>query len=196
MNTARDITYKLGGTFAFGRGLAPCPICQPERRRDQRALSIRESNGKLLLHCFKSGCDFVDIARAVDLAPDRANCDWDNIHGNSEKQPQYRANRFREARSQWFIGEPISGTRGETYLCNRGITCPLPPSLRWTPKAFHSPSSSWHGAITADVTTGGIHRTFIDSSGKSASGVRQDDAGALFRRRSAAVKRTRASCRM
>ena len=62
---ARTLTYDLGGHWRNGRGQAPCPKCQPERRNDQRALSIAEANGSILLYCFKGGCSFVDIANAV-----------------------------------------------------------------------------------------------------------------------------------
>ena len=63
MTDAERITRALGGDWRHGQGLAPCPICQPEGRRDQRALSVSEKAGKLLLHCHKAGC-------AVRFGPD------------------------------------------------------------------------------------------------------------------------------
>ena len=49
MTDARTITMTLGGTWRASYGSCPCPVCQPERRPDQRALSVTEAGGKLLL---------------------------------------------------------------------------------------------------------------------------------------------------
>jgi hypothetical protein len=45
MNEAQRITQALGGDWRGGSGLAPCPVCQPEGRRDQRALSLSDNRG-------------------------------------------------------------------------------------------------------------------------------------------------------
>ncbi|MEL6794654.1 MAG: virulence-associated protein E, partial [Pseudomonadota bacterium] len=63
MNAER-ITRDLGGRWRAGAGSAPCPVCQPERRRDQTALSLRDGDKGVLLFCHKSGCAFADIAEA------------------------------------------------------------------------------------------------------------------------------------
>lgn len=73
---ARTLTKKLKGVWLGSSGEAPCPVCQPEGRRDQHALSITWKEGRLLLNCKKSRCDFRDILRAADfdLKPEqRAN---------------------------------------------------------------------------------------------------------------------------
>ena len=49
MMDGRTIAHNLGGAWRNGRGNAPCPICQPERRRDQTALSISEEGGNDVL---------------------------------------------------------------------------------------------------------------------------------------------------
>jgi phage/plasmid primase-like uncharacterized protein len=68
---AKTLTNKLGGQWMGGSGEAACPVCQPEKRRDQHSLSITWKGGKLLLNCKKGGCKFVDILRAAefDIAP-------------------------------------------------------------------------------------------------------------------------------
>lgn len=53
MTTAQDMTTALGGEWRGLHGLAPCPVCQIERRADQRALSLRDESGRLLAHCHK-----------------------------------------------------------------------------------------------------------------------------------------------
>ena len=70
------ITRASSGDWRHGQGLAPCPICQPEARRNQPALSISERGGRMLLHCHKSGCAVFHELRAKGLVglantPDR-----------------------------------------------------------------------------------------------------------------------------
>lgn len=88
---AHNITHQLGGTWRNGAGQAPCPICQPERRRDQNALSIGEGNGKVLLHCFKGGCSFVDIANAASLPLDAVRLDYEALQQRDARQSEYAA---------------------------------------------------------------------------------------------------------
>ena len=75
MIDGRQITNNLGGRWRNGRGQASCPVCQPERRRHQTALSISGSQGKILLHCFKRGCSFAEIANAISLPLEQAQVD-------------------------------------------------------------------------------------------------------------------------
>ena len=75
---AQTLTRQLGGTWHGGAGKAPCPVCQPERRRDQTALSLKDGkNGALLLYCFKSGCSFEDLTLTLSLPIKRAALDVD-----------------------------------------------------------------------------------------------------------------------
>jgi len=73
--TPREIITSLGGVWHGSYGTAACPCCQPERRRDQMALSICERGGTLLLRCHKSACTFKDITSLLGittpLAPKR-----------------------------------------------------------------------------------------------------------------------------
>ena len=64
-----NLSRNLGGEWYRSYGTAPCPVCQTERRKDQNALTINERDGKLLLHCKKSTCDFRDILIAAGVAP-------------------------------------------------------------------------------------------------------------------------------
>lgn len=162
----RTLTHNLGGAWRHGQGNAPCPICQPERRQDQTALSITEADGKLLLHCFKSGCSFVDIAKAASLPIERAQVDMEAVRETKRKQQEYRDAQLKKARSLWDVAKPINGTAGEAYLRGRGISCELPASLRWVPDIHHGPSMTWGAAIVSDVKpTDGVHRTFFDKKG-------------------------------
>ncbi len=162
---ARTLTHTLGGHWKNGRGQAPCPICQPERRRDQIALSISQQGGKLLLYCFKNHCSFVEIAQAANLPLGEAQIDFEAQKETERKQSEYQAVQLTKARSLWDATAPITGTKAEAYLKGRGITCDLPASLRFMPDIYHAPSASWTCAMVGNVSTGGVHRTFFDKQG-------------------------------
>jgi hypothetical protein len=44
MTDARDLTQALGGKWHGGYGAAPCPVCQPERRKGQNGLTLADGN--------------------------------------------------------------------------------------------------------------------------------------------------------
>lgn len=162
-----QLTHSLGGKWRNGRGQAPCPICQPERRRDQDALSISFSDGKLLLHCFKGNCSFVEIAYAAGLPLESVHIDPAAAREMEVRQAAYIAAKIASARSLWETAQPIAGTKAEAYLRAREITCALPGTLRFIPDIHHTPSDSWGSAMVANVeATGGVHRTFFDKQGK------------------------------
>ena len=162
---AQNLTSALGGEWHGHSGSAPCPVCQIERRSDQRGLSIRAESGALLAFCHKSGCDFRDIVRAAGLPRDALPTDPQAALEADAKREAYGAEQRAKARRLWATCKPLAGTRGEAYLREREITCPLPPSLGWAADAFHAPSARWLCAMVADVTSGGVHRTFFEKSG-------------------------------
>lgn len=165
MSQARDLTLALSGDWRGNHGSAHCPVCQPERRRDQRALSIREDGGWLLTYCHKAGCDFRAVIEAAGVPAATGKIDHLAAREVDKRRAAYEAEQGARARNLWEFGRPISGTKGETYLQGRGITCPLPPSLRWVADAFHGPSARWLSALVADVSSGGVHRTFFEKAG-------------------------------
>lgn len=170
MTDARTITLALDGDWRGHHGNAPCPVCQPERRRDQRALSLSGANGKLLMHCHKSGCGFHDILRAAGLPPEHLAPDTTARREAETKLAEYERAKLDKARAIWCRSSPISGTPGEAYLRGRGITCNLPPSLRWASDLHHGPSGRWLSAMVAEVSTGAVHRTFFENGGQRISG--------------------------
>lgn len=165
MSGARDLTQALAGHWRGNHGSAPCPICQPERRRDQHALSIREEAGRLLTFCHKSGCDFRAVTEAAGQTAATGAIDLQVAREADIRRTTYVAEQRGKARKLWELGRPISGTQGEVYLRSRGITCALPPSLRWVADTYHGPSARWLSAMVGDVSTGGVHRTFFEKSG-------------------------------
>ncbi len=167
---AATLTLALGGDWHGRSGNAPCPVCQPERRHNQRALSLRDDGGRLLAFCHKSGCAFRDIIGAAGLPQNAVRFDLLAAREVDLEREDYAARQLARARRLWDTCKPITGTKGEAYLRGRGITCPLPASLRWADDAFHGPSARWLSAMVGDVSAGGVHRTYFEKSGERICG--------------------------
>jgi hypothetical protein len=175
MTDARDLTTALGGKWRRRYGAAPCPVCQPERRKEQDALTLADGgDGRLLAHCKKSSCAFTDILAAAGLAPGAylAPDPAELARREAERRAEVER-RARQASRLWWEAVPICGTPAERYLRGRGITCALPPSLRFHPAAWHGATATRHPALVALVEGGdgfAVHRTYLrpDGSGKAA----------------------------
>jgi len=161
-----QLTHDLGGSWYRAYGTAPCPCCQPERRIDQRALTINAKGERLLLHCKKSGCDFKDILIAAGIQPGHFEIDALALENARQERLAHQAKMLARARSIWGNTTSIAGSKGKAYYRSRGITCSLPETLRWAPDVFHAPSGTYCSAIVADVSTGGVHRTFFTKQGE------------------------------
>jgi hypothetical protein len=165
MSAARELTLSLYGKWYGNHGSAPCPVCQPDRRKDQHGLSVKAEAGRLLIWCHKTGCDFRDVLDAAGIARDAPNLAPVVAPQAEAQRAAYDAAKREQARRIWGHAGPICGTKGEAYLRGRGITCPLPPSLRWSVDLFHGPSGRYLSAMVASVSTGGVHRTFFENAG-------------------------------
>jgi len=165
-----QLSADLGGKWHGSYGVAPCPVCQSARRKDQNALTINAKDDRLLLHCKKSGCDFKDILIASGISPGAVEIDQLAL-ANAERERKEQAAKLKaRARSIWDHGQSIIGTPGEQYLRNRAITCGLPDTLRWLPDTYHGPSGQYCAAMVADVApTGGLHRTYFTKKGQRLS---------------------------
>ncbi|MCH8859227.1 MAG: hypothetical protein IID54_06570, partial [Proteobacteria bacterium] len=78
------------------------------------------------------------------------------------------------ARRCWAEAGPISGTLAERYLRARGITCNLPPTLRFHANCWHGPTAAKLTAMVAAVSISrkvvGVHRTYLAEPGVKAFG--------------------------
>lgn len=172
---ARTLTLSLGGAWRSSYGSAACPICQPERRRNQCALSITEVGGKLLLHCHKLGCGFRSIAAAAGIASGRvARPDPAVLAAREAAHKAEAEKRQRQARTIWAEALPVQGTPAETYLRARGIDAALPASLRFHPACWHGATATRHLALVAaveGVVGFGVHRTYLHADGTAKAAV-------------------------
>ncbi|MBD3679747.1 MAG: toprim domain-containing protein [Rhodobacteraceae bacterium] len=173
MSEAQRLTEALGGHWYGSYGLALCPA---HENTQTPALSLRHGeDGKLLAHCFV-GCQFRDVMAALRGAGlDPAGGDRDTS-GAWQRPGQARpggadrieaARRARVADRVWQEARPLPGTPGETYLRGRGITCPLPATLRYVRNCSH-PSGQRLPAMVARIDgteSFAVHRTYLALGG-------------------------------
>jgi hypothetical protein len=175
MADARSLTLALGGRWHGRYGAAPCPVCQPERRRYQAALSIGDgAGGRLLLRCFKAGCNFADIAAATGLrSGDYAPPDPVTLARREAEAQAEAVKRAEQARRLWREALPIEGTSAARYLREaRGIPLErLPAVLRFHPEAWHVTARRLPAMVAAVQGAGlpAVHRTYLrlNGSGKA-----------------------------
>lgn len=176
ISTAERITRSLGGRWHGRYGLALCPAHQNTRTP---ALSLSNgNNGQLLAYCH-AGCSFRSVVLALKgLGITTNNCYDAPYFAASPPSQEVSAEitvkkREAQAKSCWEEALPIAGTPAEQYLRNRGITCELPPTLRYHPACWHGPSAHHHPAmislIEGDGT--GIHRTYLHRNGQAKATV-------------------------
>lgn len=170
---AKHLTQILRGKWYGRYGSAPCPVCQCEGRKGQNALTLADgTGGKLLLNCKKAGCDYRDIATAAGITCDTyATPDPAIIAQRVAEQRKANAKRAEQAHRLWMGAQPVAGTVAESYLRGRGITCPLPNTLRFDPQCWHATAKRL-AALVALVDGGAgfaVHRTYLrdDGTGKA-----------------------------
>lgn len=181
MTDARTFTDTLRGQWFGSYGLAACPICQPERRREQAALTITgRAKGGLLLHCKRSACAFRDILAAAGVAPGKLAAVDPVARRQAEDEAKVHAAKQSErAFRLWREAVPISGTPAETYLRGRGITCDLPDTLLFHHACWHPETRQQHPAMLALVegcADFAVHRTYLQPDGRGKADATPDKA--------------------
>jgi hypothetical protein len=166
----------LGGHWHGRYGTAPCPVCQPERRKGQAALTLADGrDGRLLAQCKNAGCDFRDILAAAGLRlGDYRTPDPATLARREAEARREAVRKAEQARRLWAEAQPIEGTPAARCLREaRGIRlATLPPTLRFHPEAWHGPTARRWPVLVALVEGGdgfAVHRSFLrpDGSGKA-----------------------------
>ncbi len=172
MTDARTITEVLGGTWHGTYGTAPCPVCQPDRRSDQRALSLTNSGRRLLAFCHKLGCSFQDILAAAGLPQGCSEAPVPKL--SVRRQIEIKANemnRSAQALRLWNETSPIADSIAQTYLRGRSIRLVLPPTLRFHPSCWHEKAENNPALVAIAQGSAGfsVHRTYLrpDGTGKA-----------------------------
>ena len=129
--TAESIAKALGGRRVGAGWMARCPAHDDRKP----SLSIRDIDGKVLVHCH-AGCDHRDVIAALK------ECGlWDGRGRPRLRRTLHRKTPASEANAQqakrtaialsiWQSTDPAEGTQVDIYLARRGIYLPLPSSLR------------------------------------------------------------------
>jgi putative DNA primase/helicase len=168
---AKAIAEALGGRRAGGTWMARCPA------HDDRKPSLAiTDDGKVLVRC-DAGCNQQHVITAL-----RARGVWDageqrpirfSRKPGREPSPKRDSDAMRRAEAAlaiWRGSQSVEATLVETYLRLRGLTIPVPDSIR-----FHAGLK--HPTIVALVTSGvdgkpiGIHRTFLACGGSAKAPV-------------------------
>lgn len=176
MMDAYTITIALGGKWSGGKGVACCPA------HDDRtpSLSLADgADGRLLLHCH-AGCDFRDIMGALrglisgrgPFRPIGEIC----VAEQRKAERAFKEKRANQARRVWRDARPITGTLAETYLKARGITCPLPYSLRYIGECWHQSGQPYPALVSyisyiGNNTGSAVHRTYLRADGMGKADV-------------------------
>lgn len=175
MTDAQELTRALEGEWRGSSGAAPCPICQPESRRDQRALSITTNEGRLLVHCHKSRCAVFAHLCDVGLIKRKGR----RVGGAAgaeralNRAPRRTDTQRSRRRRLFYAASRLHGTPAETYLATRGLTGKwdrLRKTLRFHPRVYNAEIGTGAPALLAAVTDArgnmlGLHRTWLAPDG-------------------------------
>ncbi len=180
--SAEALTRALNGRWHGSYGVARCPSHEDKTP----SLSVRDGDGgKLLTHCHAGcspeavwgalqDCGLVERAEHRPGSPRRrrqnphpAVCDGRWQPPRSPLSTQDHALEF------WRATQPASGTLAEDYLRGRGITIPIPPTVRYHPGLKHTAMGlTFPGLVAAvcDVNrrVTGIQRIYLTLNGRRA----------------------------
>jgi len=170
-------------------------VCQPEAQKGQNSLTLADGGKGLLLNCKRLGCTFRDILTAAGIAPGTITPpDPARLAQRAAERRAEAAKRAAQARALWLEAGPIAGTVAETYLRDaRGVTCPLPPVLRFHAACWHGPTARRYPALVAAVQGAGlpaVHRTYLRADGSGKAGLDGGDKLMLGAVAGGAVKLT------
>jgi hypothetical protein len=169
--TAETIARALGGRKTGQSWMACCPA------HDDRepSLSIRDAEGKALV-CCHAGCLQRNViaalkARGLWDGKTRSNLCGANRRKGAERRPDPQLpDRSAAALAIWDRTGAAAGTPIEAYLATRGLTLPLPPSIRFHSGLKHPSGGMWPCMVALvaggiDDTPLAIHRTFLAHDG-------------------------------
>jgi len=160
---ARAIVESLQGTWRQDKGMCCCPA------HDDRTPSLSVTLGRkaILFHCF-AGCSNGDVMAALQRRGVRSRNLFDGS-GSVEFQPKKILPFSPNARRLWQSATAITGSPAERYLAERGLMS-TSDQLRFLGRTPLGPRGAVQflpamlAAVTTDISTIAVHRTFIDST--------------------------------
>jgi putative DNA primase/helicase len=175
-----DVAARLGGARREGsQWRCCCPL------HGGRSLLLRDGReGRLLVYCAGGGCNSVEILRELNS---RGLTDFErNTRNDHDFHHQAKAERQRfMAVKIWNAAIPGEWSpQLKRYLESRGITITPAPSLRWTPKTWHSTTPETGieypamiaKIINIDDKLIAIHKTYLTPDGSAkVSGIQDKE---------------------
>lgn len=179
MNTpAKQIVRALRGDWYGSSGMARCPV-----HADRvPSLAISYKDGRVLLHCH-AGCDpraVVYALRRLGLWPARsaeASAFDASVTERSDHPRVAQGSKRKIACEIWQAAGRSDTSPLDSYVRHRGITVPVPASLRFSPRLFHAPTEQHLPAIVAAVqdsenVISAVQRVFVKKDGRGKADVR------------------------
>jgi putative DNA primase/helicase len=168
MATAAEIAFQLYLEESGNGFVGQCPSCGYER-----AFSVSEQDGHLLVHCH-AGCtqqELIKVLLEYELWPAPNPSDiFAEATGASPVRPR-KSDSVEAALEIWDRSKPAEGTLVEAYLRARGYHGPIPASLRYV-TGKHAADGQFHPVMVAaavridkDPPIVGVHRTFLKENG-------------------------------
>lgn len=163
--------YVNGRRHVGGQSFWPCPFHEEKTP----SFTLTPDGGAFI--CFGCGAkgdlfDFLKHVEGLDLKEAVAFLGGDALSSTPIRKPTRPrhnddpAQRTKAALAIWHEACPAQGSPVEKYLRSRGITIPIPPTIRHHPSLFHNPSGLRFDALVAavqgpDRRVVAIHRTFL-----------------------------------
>ncbi len=183
--TAADLARAVNGVRNGNGWLCRCPLPDHGQGRGDfhPSLSIRDGDdGRLLVRCFADCDPLAVLAELRRLGLDdgqRENSRHPATRSrspHSAKPDRNLARRVARARKTWFSAIPIDGTLAESYLRERELRRPFPPTLKFHPSLDYFERAAAGAqvslpALVAGVATWPSHRveavqvTYLDPRG-------------------------------
>jgi putative DNA primase/helicase len=172
MSAAENIAPALGGALRSGAWWrCRCPV----HGSRGATLALRDGAGGLVVHCH-AGCATGDVLAELfrlgllDGENESARLDPGAVMRNREAEARERQRRIASALDLWGECYPAPGTIVERYLCSRGLTGPIPDSLRMHGMMRHRESGGSRPAMVAMVEhvergSIGVHVTYLAVDG-------------------------------
>jgi len=174
MSAAERIAKALEGHKTGNGWIARCPGHDDQKPNLSIGLG---KDGKVLVHCH-AGCNQRDIFNAILRerglwGKSRSHLRKDRVVNDADADARKRS---AVALTIWRACRPANATPVQTYLAARGISLPLPDTLRFHGGLKHFAGDCWP-TMVALVTSGAdgrplaIHRTFLARDGSSKAPV-------------------------
>ena len=191
--TAAEIAHALGAASRSGAWWrCVCPV-HGSRTGHSATLALRDGDRGIVVYCH-AGCNSRDIL--AELRRRRllgsSNADrYSAARGPDQgRDPDNRARRIEFARHIWAAAREAPGSPVARFLAGRGITLPVPPSLRWAPSLRRQDGGNGPAMVARiDDLAGrliGVHRTWLERD--AAGAWRRRDRASLGPIRGGAVR--------